>query len=53
MKLKFNNSFINKEEIDSYKNEIERCHKMLHEGTGEGSDFIGWVNLKNDEKELQ
>ena len=53
MKLNFERSFISREEIDSYKNEVERCHKMLHEGTGEGSDFIGWVNLKNNEEELQ
>ena len=52
MRLNFENSFIKKEEIENYKEEVERCHKMLHEGTGEGSDFLGWVNLKNDEEEL-
>lgn len=52
MKLNFEKSFITKEEIESYRDEVERCHKMLHEGTGEGSDFLGWVNLKNDDEEL-
>ena len=53
MKLNIEHSFIKKEEILTYRQELERCHKMLHEGTGEGSDFLGWVNLKNDETELE
>lgn len=52
MKLSVEKSFISREEIESYKEEVARCHKMLHEGTGEGADFIGWVNLKNDSEEL-
>jgi len=32
--------------------EISKAHKMLMEGTGEGSDFLGWINLpKNYDKE--
>ena len=46
MKLNIEHSFINKEEIIEYKSDVEKCHKMLHEGTGDGSDFLGWVNLK-------
>lgn len=53
MKLNIENSFIKKEEIEKYKEEVEKCHKMLHEGTGEGSDFTGWVNLKNNKEELE
>lgn len=53
MKLKIEQSFIKEEEIEAYKDAVEKCHMMLHEGTGEGSDFLGWVNLKNDEEELQ
>lgn len=52
MKLNIENSSIGNDEILSYKAEIEKCHKMLHEGTGEGASFLGWVNLKNDEQEL-
>lgn len=53
MKLNIEKSFISKEEIDAYKSDVERCHKMIHEGTGEGAQFLGWVNLKNDNEELE
>ena len=52
MKLNIDHSFIKEEEILEYKTELEKCHKMLHEGTGEGADFLGWVNLKNNTEEL-
>ena len=53
MKLNIEKSTVSKDEVLSYKEEIEKCHKMLHEGTGEGSSFLGWVNLKNDDKEIE
>jgi len=35
--------------------DVRNCHKMLHEGTGEGSEYVGWVDLpKNyDKKEFE
>lgn len=30
--------------IQSLKNDIELAHKQLHEKTGAGSDFLGWVD---------
>jgi glucose-6-phosphate isomerase len=32
-------------EITELKNEMESATRLLHEGTGAGSDFLGWVNL--------
>jgi glucose-6-phosphate isomerase len=32
-------------EIAELKNEMESAARLLHEGTGAGSDFLGWVNL--------
>lgn len=53
MKINVENSFVTESEILEYKENVERCHKMLHEGTGEGSAFLGWVNLKNSKEELE
>lgn len=37
--------FIQKEEIFALQAEVERCHLALHEKTGKGNDFLGWVDL--------
>lgn len=37
--------FVSKEEIDSMEMEISNASKILTEKTGEGSDFLGWLNL--------
>ena len=55
-KIKFDYSkagkFIAESEINGLKPYIEAAHKTLHEGTGAGSDFLGWVNLpENYDKE--
>lgn len=44
-----------KEGIMSYEPEVKRIHKMIHEKTGAGNDFLGWVDwIKNyDVKEYQ
>ncbi len=41
-------SFLTDSEIDSYSEKIKKAHKMLHEKTGAGSDFTGWVDLPVD-----
>ncbi len=39
-------------EVDKIWYAVEAAHKMLHEGTGAGNDFLGWVDLpKNYDKE--
>ena len=37
--------FINKDEVFALQKEVERCHYALHEKTGRGNDFLGWVDL--------
>ncbi len=37
--------FISKEEIEKVASQVSLAHKTLTEGTGAGSDFLGWVDL--------
>ena len=44
--------FISKEEIGALASYINVAHDTLHNGTGRGNDFLGWVNLpENYDKE--
>jgi glucose-6-phosphate isomerase len=36
-----------KENIENYQDKVNSIHKMIHEKTGKGSDFLGWVELPN------
>ena len=51
-KIKFDYSkagkFIAESEISALKPYIKAAHDTLHEGTGAGSEFTGWVNLPRD-----
>jgi len=38
-------SFVSKEAIKGYAVRTAKANKMLHEGCGKGSDFLGWINL--------
>ncbi len=45
-------NFIRQEEIDLMQEKVSLCHRMLHEKTGAGRDFLGWVDLpENYDKE--
>lgn len=35
-------------EVEYFKEQIAIAHKMLHEKTGPGNDFLGWVDLPVD-----
>ena len=37
--------FVKKESIYGFKEEIKKHNKALHDKTGKGNDFLGWVNL--------
>ena len=37
--------FVSKEEVLAFADEAERAREMLLSGTGEGNDYIGWVDL--------
>jgi len=38
-------SFIGNEEVTIWGEKVKEAHKKIHEKTGEGSDFLGWVDL--------
>lgn len=38
-------AFVNQHEIDYSAAAVEVAHRMLHEKTGAGSDFLGWIDL--------
>ena len=40
--------FVTDEEIKSMVSEVEKAHNTLTQGTGEGNDFLGWLNLPFD-----
>jgi glucose-6-phosphate isomerase len=37
--------FVSQDEIASCKKEMEQCNLALHQKTGKGNDFLGWVDL--------
>ena len=45
LETKYAASFIKDETIDSYRSRVVEAHRMLHDGTGEGSDRLGWIDL--------
>lgn len=40
--------FVNAKEYDAIAPQIKAAHKALHDGTGLGNDFIGWLTLPTD-----
>ncbi len=54
MKLDSTQAFL-KEEIESYQADVTRIHKMIHEKTGAGNDFLGWVDwpVSYDKEEFE
>lgn len=38
-------NFINENEVAYFNNFIKAAHEMLHDKTGPGNDFLGWVDL--------
>ena len=44
--------FFSEEELDNIKSQVLCAHKELHEKTGAGNDFLGWIDLpENYDKE--
>ena len=52
MSLKLNTrylaDFMNDEEMRGIAHQVEASAKMLHEKSGQGSDFLGWLTLPTD-----
>ena len=42
---KYVEDFISKIHFMSLKKKLSSCHDMLHNKTGEGADFTGWLDL--------
>ena len=40
--------FVDQGELEAIKPEIAKAHKCLLDGNGEGSDFLGWIDLPNN-----
>ncbi|GAA3732554.1 glucose-6-phosphate isomerase [Salinicoccus jeotgali] len=40
--------FMNQEEIENLAPFVSKAHEMIHDKTGAGSDFLGWVGLPKD-----
>lgn len=47
LKLNLERSYgtVSKEEIEALKGAAEKANKQLHDQSGKGNDFLGWVNL--------
>jgi glucose-6-phosphate isomerase len=45
LNLNYVDKYADKEKFDSMRSEVSAAHKMLTEGTGLGSDFLGWLDL--------
>lgn len=41
-------AFLNEEELDNLKPFVSAAHSLIREGTGAGSDYLGWVDLPKD-----
>jgi len=41
-------SFISKDEIYKYQNDIDQHHQSILNKTGKGNDFLGWVDLPSE-----
>ena len=41
-------SFLPENALESMRAEVEAAHKALNDGTGKGSDFLGWIKLPED-----
>lgn len=48
LQFKLQGDFIRKEDLLALGQEVRLCHQGLHEKTGKGNDFLGWVDLPNN-----
>lgn len=47
--------FVQEEAVLAMEQDVATCHKALHEKTGKGNDFVGWVDWPNsyDKEEFE
>jgi len=55
IKLDYSNSFTKDHEIEYLKEPVLQAHKMLHNKTGAGNDFLGWIDypVNYDKEEFE
>jgi glucose-6-phosphate isomerase len=53
MKLDYSNSTVSDAEISEYNKILEECHEKLHNKSGKGNEFLGWLEPKVDENEYK
>lgn len=46
--LKHLNGFVQSQEMEGIAPQVKTAHHMLHNGTGMGNDYIGWLTLPTD-----
>lgn len=44
VKVDLSHAMIDQEEVKAYQDEVSRIHTMIHNKTGKGSDYTGWVD---------
>ena len=45
LNLRYAGEYACSEKLEAMQPEVSKAHAMLHEGTGKGSDFLGWIDL--------
>lgn len=45
---KYANGFVSEHELKAIESQVLAAHKTVHEKSGLGSDFLGWLDLPND-----
>ncbi|GJM77164.1 hypothetical protein HMSSN036_93800 [Paenibacillus macerans] len=40
--------FVGQHEVDYLAEQVRTAHEQLHNGTGAGADFLGWINLPTE-----
>ena len=43
--------FVSKEKVFAYESKVKKAAEQLHNGTGKGSDFLGWLTLPSETTE--
>lgn len=54
IKVELENAKLN-EELSKYQDIVTKCHNDLHNATGKGNDYVGWVNwpINYDKEEFE
>lgn len=48
LETRYAESFVHPHELAALQPQVTAAHRLLHEGTGLGNDFLGWLTLPTD-----